>query len=99
MNIIQIPKSFMLFGEKHKVKLLKKINKEDDLGYYDPNSNTIKLKKSNEIRSQDQVEQTFYHEAIHAALDNIGQTELSKSEEFVDTLAKALHQIWKSAEY
>lgn len=99
MNIINIPRSFSIFGETHKVKLLKSIDKGKSSGEYDPNTNVIKLEKASEIRNQDQVEQTFFHELIHAALGHLSYEDLYKDEAFVDNMAKCLHQAFKTAKY
>lgn len=45
-----------------------------------------------EIPDRISLEQTFLHELIHACLDAIGKSKLSKDEDFVDALAAVLHQ-------
>jgi len=89
---MEIPKSFKLFGETYKVRQVVKVDKEDSWGEI-TNKNIIRIKKG---INQEQKEQTFLHEILHASLDNLGYEKLSSDEIFVDTLAKALHQILTS---
>ena len=99
MNAIPIPKKFNVFGESHKVKLLKKVDKGESLGDWNPANNTIRLEKASSTRNQDQVEQTLIHELVHVCLDHLGYEHLSNDEKFVDAFSKAWHQILKTAEY
>lgn len=91
-----IPKEFELFGEKHKVSKLKKIDKQGSEGEWDPNTNKIKLLSS---LPEDRLEQRYYHELVHCILDHLGYTKLSEDETFVDTFAKGLHQVNKTSKY
>ena len=97
MEPLKIPKEFSLFGEKHKVKRVKLIDKGKSLGEWNPDNNTIKL--STQGRSLDSIEQAFYHEIVHCILDHLSYEHLSNDEKFVDTFSKALHQILKTAKY
>lgn len=90
---MQIPKKFSLFGETYKVRQVIKVDREDNWGEIDRTKNIIRIKKG---LNQEQREQTFLHEVLHASLDNLGYEKLSDDEVFVDTLAKALHQILTS---
>jgi hypothetical protein len=38
------------------------------------------------------VEQTIYHEAVHAILESMGENRLSRNERFVQNFALLLHQ-------
>lgn len=89
----KIPKKFNLFGETYNVKYLVKIDKENSVGEYDPVKNTIKIKKG--LLPEQEV-QTFLHEIVHCILDNLGYKNLHEDEVFVDTFAKALHQVLKT---
>lgn len=37
------------------------------------------------------MKQTFWHETVHALLEEIGQSELSQNEDFVESVAKQLY--------
>lgn len=89
-----IPKQFSLFGETYKVKYLVKIDKEDSWGENCPIKNVIKIKKG---LNQEQQEATYLHELVHCVLTNLGYAKLNDDEVFVDTFAKALHQILKTS--
>lgn len=92
--MVTIPKQFSLFGETYKVKKLVKIDKEDSWGEHDPIKNIIKIKKS---LNQEQQEVVFLHEILHAVLSNLGYEKLNEDEVLVDTMAKALHQIFNTS--
>jgi len=49
-----------------------------------------------EKRKEDMVDQTLYHEAIHAILDTMGEYELSANEKFVQNFSVLLHQFDKT---
>jgi hypothetical protein len=42
------------------------------------------------------VEQTIYHEVVHAILESIGENELSANDKFVQNFALLLHQFEKT---
>lgn len=54
-----------------------KVRGEKVHGYWDPRSRTIKLNKGN---NEHEMEHTFYHEQLHAALDDSGQWNLLTKE-------------------
>ncbi len=90
---MEIPRNFSLFGETYKVRQVVKVDKKDSWGESDRVKNIIRIKKG---LNQEQKEQTYLHEVLHVALDNLGYEEYSDDEVFVDTMAKALHQILTS---
>ena len=47
-------------------------------------------------RTELSIEQTLYHELIHAILDTLREYELSKNEEFVQKFSVLLHQFEKT---
>ena len=89
-----IPKTFQIFGETYKIKQVLKVNKDGRWGEHDPNGNIIRIKKD---LNEEQKEQAYYHEMIHAILTNLSYDKLNTDEEFVDRFAKALHQILKTS--
>jgi hypothetical protein len=42
------------------------------------------------------IEQTIYHELVHAILDTMGERELSANDKFVQNFALLLHQFEKT---
>lgn len=45
----------------------------------------------NSSYSAQTMKQTFWHEAVHALLEEVGQSELSRNEDFVESVAKQLY--------
>lgn len=90
-----IPKKFELLGEKHKVSIVTKVDKEGNEGEWDPNKNVIKILRS---LDKERREQRYYHELFHCMLEHMGYMHLSNDEVFVDRMAKALHQVIKTSE-
>lgn len=41
------------------------------------------------------MQQTFWHEVLHAMMMELGQTDLYNNETFIDTMAKQLHMFFK----
>lgn len=68
-------------------------NRLDDLGLLGL-CESVKSKISIYTDGIDQslIEQTIYHEVVHAILESIGENELSKNEKFVQGFAVLLHQ-------
>lgn len=95
MEVI-VPKTFELLGIKYTVKQESKVTMDGQsvFGWHDPKTATIKIRKN---LKKDLKEQTFFHEAVHAALEAIGQSKLSCNENFVDSFSHAIYQIVKTA--
>lgn len=98
-----IPKKFTLFGSDIRIIYDNEyLNSKGFLGEADPDTHTIRLAsstKGGKPLSQQQQEDTFYHEKVHMILDAIGETKLYHNEKFVDTFAKLLRQSDVSAVY
>lgn len=94
-----IPKSFKLGGKEYTVK-------EDNTIDYDHgwsglhDANTLEIKLASKLGAAkmhiDSIEQTFYHELVHAILSSLHKYDLNKDEEFVDTFGTMLHQFMKT---
>jgi len=71
---------------------------EGDLGKAESYLNNLKVAtKHNGIDiPESSIEQSMYHELVHAILDEIGELDLSKSETFVQSFALLLHQFDKT---
>ncbi len=96
---MNIPKSFDILGHTYKVKYVKKIDSKGSRGDVDTGKKIIRILKPNKGATQDVIDETFYHEMIHAVLDELEYLELSKDEVFVERVARVLHQVFKSAKY
>ena len=62
--------------------------------------NKIKISKTwqNFELEESAKEQTFYHELVHAILDELGEHELSNNERFVQSFSVLLYQFEKTKE-
>jgi hypothetical protein len=90
-----IPKEFVLFGQKIKVKIDTSILASDDaegLALY--RENTIKIAGHSAVWPQktSREEQVFLHELVHFILYSMHEDDLRKNEKFVDVFASLLHQ-------
>lgn len=93
----KIPSRFSLMG--HEITVSRREDLVEDLEVYGrwfQSRNLIEVQADHPDFSKDVLMQTFWHEAVHAALDTLGYTELSCDEEFVDRLGQAIHQIIKT---
>lgn len=90
-----IPAQFKLFNQTIKVIYKRDlISKKGAFGLWDYNKNKIYLQQSTKenILTEEQVHQTFIHEATHSCLDLMGRHDLSKDEVFVSTFSNLIHQ-------
>lgn len=98
----RIPTKFKLFGTTYNVVWdNKRMNDRGEYGLFDYSTTTITLSTTegtNEL-SEDRMLDTFYHEKVHAILDEMHESELSQNEKFVDILGKLLRQADETAEY
>ena len=95
---IKIPKSFQLTGHTYKVKLVKKVDKEDSCGEVLYEKKLIKLRKPTKDYTIQMVEETLLHEIIHAILYECEYKELSENEELIERLSRAVKQVIKTLE-
>lgn len=63
---------------------------------YDERKIYMQDKSMGKLLINDAVEETLYHEVIHAILDTLGERELSSNEEFVKKFATLLYQFEKT---
>lgn len=90
-----IPHSFKLFNQSIKVIYKRDlIDKSGAFGIWDYNRATIYLQQSTRKHklTQEQIENTFIHEATHSMLNLMGETDLSNNESFVHTLSSLIQQ-------
>jgi hypothetical protein len=89
---LKVPKTFQLGGVQWSVELVDKIS-GDDLGECDSTGYKIQLLRSLDHQA---MVHTFYHELLHAILDTLGRSKLSKDEELVDAASNLLVQFLKT---
>ena len=60
--------------------------------YYDTSTILLQDISNKDKRAKTAVEQTLYHEVIHAILDTMNEFDLSSNEKFVQQFSLLLHQ-------
>ena len=93
---MRIPKEFKLFNQTIKIVFKRNlIDTKHAFGLWDYNKSTIYLQPSTRkhILTKQQIENTLIHEALHAALNMMGETKLSDNEAFVHTLSSLIQQL------
>lgn len=99
---VTIPKSFTLGGTEWKIVWDNEgCNDKGNYGHCSYCTSTITLSTTYGLKdlSKDKIEQTFYHELVHAILDTMGEHDLSDNEKLVNTFSVFLHQYNKSYKY
>ena len=81
---------FMLGGVKWKVKFDN--SRLDDLNLLGLSEFPKSLISLYGGIDNDLIQQTLYHEVVHAILDSMGETALSANDKFVQNFALLLHQ-------
>ena len=95
-----IPKQFKLFGQTIEVVYDKEMGQRDGIiGSANHTHNKIILQPNSAgyARTQEQVDQCFYHELVHCVLKAMGEGD-DHDEKFVDVFASLLHQYETSKE-
>ena len=98
---MKIPKKFQLVGHEIKVEFVDDLySRSGVVGQARYNENTILIQAS--IQGHERVisdmEQTFWHEAVHYILVTMGH-KMNEDDSIVDLFASLLHQIIKTSEY
>lgn len=92
-----VPKQFDLFGQRITVEVRSDFEKEHGCyGKWHPAQNKIILQAADDNHAADVVLQTFWHEAVHAALDVLGYGDWSENETVVEQLGQVIYQILKT---
>lgn len=99
MEQLLIPKSFQLVGHTYKIKIVKKVDKEGSSGEVDISKKTIRLKAPSKDYTWEMVEETLFHEMVHAMFEEAGHVDLSENEPLVERMGKLLHQAIKTFKY
>lgn len=95
MKIKKLVKEFYLGAVKWCVKVDNdKLNDREAYGTSDYNTSTILLQEKSRGHSRETsaVQQTLYHEVVHAILFTLGEYELGENEKFVQQFSLLIHQ-------
>jgi hypothetical protein len=97
-----IPKSFRLFGTTVDVVFdnnsLNQLSAVGGSAWVQSKITLTDTHKGEKV-SEDVIEDTFYHEKVHAILDSMGKHDLSQDEEFVNVFSRLLRQSDVTAKY
>ncbi len=99
---MKIPKKFQLVGHEIKVEFVDDLySRRGVVGQARYNENTLLIQSSipGHVRGISDLEQTYWHEAVHYILVTMGQDKINANDAFVDLFASLLHQILKTSEY
>lgn len=94
-----IPRQFTLGGKTYKVGRNDKLDYEHNWsGEHDAYRQEVNLAyKLGGVESNiESIEQSFYHELVHAILHSLGEKDLNSNEKFVDMFGTMLHQFMKT---
>lgn len=97
---MQIPQSFMVGRATYTVRFSRSLSGERRGAvrlYPPPNVIRIATHRLDKECSNRELAHTFWHEAVHAILFNMGEHELCFNEQFVDGFAKRINQIVHTA--
>lgn len=94
-----IPSKFQLGGVDWNISFDNNLmTNEEVLGLCYHQSCEIKLcnKYKGDVLADSKIEETMYHEVVHAVLRSMEEHELASNEKFVQTFALLLHQFEKT---
>lgn len=93
---MKIPKRIRIGGQELEIKFLP--NLEGDLGKCCLANGVIKIAQTFDglEQSPSSIDNTYWHEVVHAILDTMGENELSRNEKFVCSFAGFLTECVKS---
>lgn len=101
----KIPTKFQVGSSNYKVIIKPVINDSktgrDIFGYQDlvREEIVLALTHTSRIVPEKEIYKTFYHELTHAILDEMGETELSSNERFVEGFSRLLVQYEMSKKF
>jgi hypothetical protein len=96
-----IPKAFTVGPKRYDVIQVRALDRPPAHGRIDIIDNTIKLAVQSIYEQRYSVKQrreSFWHEALHACLHDMGKPLSKHDEDFIDALAKRITQICCTAE-
>lgn len=79
-------------GSEYKLKFTEDIE-DNACGFLDPTNGEIVVCSD---MNQQLIKQTFWHEVVHAMLEESGNIKISNNEEIVDALARQIYCFFKN---
>lgn len=92
-NKITIPTEFWSMGRRYETEIRGNLLEEQDcIGRHLATKCLILLEPPGENIPKDAVEETFYHELMHAMFTGIGRSDLAEDEQLVEMMGRILYQ-------
>ncbi len=79
-----------ILGVEYKIAVKELTHNNLNMGHIDDMTATIAL---NVRLPKSQMQAVLWHEVVHGVLDAIGESEMSKNEDFVEKLSRALNTV------
>ena len=103
VNKTPIPKTIRVGNKKYSIEIVETMLQRRRMGMIDYSTQRITLGRKSNVTgqhySQAVMTETFWHELVHAILNDMGQTALNKDEKFVSEFSKQLTKAIKSARF
>jgi hypothetical protein len=95
-----VPRSFKLKGRHYIVSTFSVNGADKRTGYLMPSLGVMRIasERDGASRTSEQVQNTFWHEAVHAILEDMGSP-LWRDEKFVTALSENLVRLINTAEF
>jgi hypothetical protein len=96
-----IPRAFTVGPRRFEIKHVQALDRPPAFGRLDITNNTIKLAAKSIFEQRYPLKQrreTFWHEALHACLHDMGMPFEKHDEDFINALSKRITQICCTAE-
>lgn len=88
----EIPESFQVAGQVFKINKVERNGRWVGQCKYAQGEIDLSLTADDVPISSQCMEQSFFHEMVHAILQTAGETDKNDDEQFVDRFAQLLHQ-------
>ena len=98
-----IPRKMRIGSKQYSIEILETMKEKRVMGRISYTARTIKLGRRSNVTSRkftnDEVQESFWHEVIHGILHDMGRDTLNRSEQFVNGFAHRLTKAIKSASF
>ena len=103
INKMPIPKTIRVGKKRYSIEVVEALLQRRVMGHIDHDKQLIQIgRRSNytgKAYTQAMMTDTFWHELVHAILNDMGQTTLNKDEKFVSEFSRQLTKAIKSARF
>jgi hypothetical protein len=100
---LQIPKTIRVGNKRYSIEIIETMLRQRIMGTIDYDKQTIKIGRRSNVTgrsyTQTMMSETFWHELVHAILNDLGEHALNKNEKFVTAFANRLTKAIRSARF